>query len=117
MAYNKKIEIQHFSETIDVIGQRIQSWNTLFKPWASVNGVGGREYYKAAQTNSENDMIFKIRYSNKLNNCLTSEIRILYNGKTYDIKHIDDYMQQHRELVIRASEVNGGAVINGYSKA
>ena len=107
MAYTKKIEIQALSETVDDIGQRIPEWKTVFNPWASANCVGGREYYQAAQTNSENDMIFKIRYSKKVSDCKTSEIRIIYNGKTYNVKHIDDYMQQHRELVIRATEING----------
>ncbi|MBQ8180600.1 MAG: phage head closure protein [Ruminococcus sp.] len=107
MAYNKKIEIQALCEEEDEIGQQISSWKTIFRPWASVNCTGGREYYKAAQTNSQNDMIFKIRYSKTISSYSTSEIRIVYNGRIHNIKHIDDYMQQHRELVIRAEEING----------
>lgn len=107
MAYNKKVEIQAIYEEQDSIGQNVPEWRTIFIPWASVNCVGGREYYRAAQSNSQNDMIFKIRYSKAISEYDTSEIRIVYNGKIYNIKHIDDYMQQHRELVIRADEING----------
>lgn len=108
MAYTKKIEIQHFTETTNNIGVHAQSWQTLFRPWAEVKGTGGREYYAAAQVNSENDVIFRIRYSRILEGKLTSELRILYKGNTYDIKHIDDYMEQHREFVIRTEQVNSG---------
>lgn len=108
MAYTKKIEFQVLTETTDEIGQRVPEWTTVFRAWASVNSIGGREYYKARQTNSENDMTFKVRYSRKIANYLTSEIRIVYNGKIFDVKHIDDYMEQHRELVFRTEQLNRG---------
>lgn len=108
MAYTKKIEIQCCTEADDDIGNDMQNWKTLFRPWAEVNCTGGREYYAAAQVNSENDMIFKIRYSRILADKLTSELRIVYNGIVYNIKHIDDFMEQHREYVIRAQQLNGG---------
>lgn len=110
MAYTKKIEIQHFTEATNNIGVHAQSWQTLFRPWAEVNCTGGREYYAAAQVNSENDMIFKIRYSRIMADKLSSELRIIYNGNTYNIKHIDDFMEQHREFVIRAERLNKGGV-------
>lgn len=108
MAYNKKIEIQYYSENQDEIGNDIPQWTTLIRPWAEVNCTGGREYYAAAQVNSENDMIFKIRYSSCMAGKLTSDLRIVYNGLIYNVKHIDDFMEQHRELVIRARQLNGG---------
>lgn len=111
MAYTKKIEIQHYAETTDNIGNHKKAWQTLFRPWAEINGTGGREYYAAAQVNSENDMIFKIRYSRILEGKLTSELRIIYKGITYDIKHIDDFKEQHMEFVIRARQLNGGVRI------
>lgn len=107
MAYTKKIQIQKMTEIADDIGQQIPQWQTIFEPWASVNGVGGREYYKAAQVNSENDMIFRVRYSRKIADMLTSEARIIYNGKIYDIKHIEDYYERHAELVIRTQQRDG----------
>ena len=106
--FNKRIILQSFiAKTDDDIGNHSSEWKDFYKCWASVNCVGGREYYRAAQSNSQNDMIFKIRYSKAISEYDTSEIRIVYNGKIYNIKHIDDYMQQHRELVIRADEING----------
>ncbi len=109
MAYNKKIEIQLLTEAEDEqgIGQSIQVWEAVFEPWAEINCIGGREYYAAVQTNSENDMIFKIRYTKLLKGKLTSEVRIRYDDIIYDVIHLDDRMEQHREWVIRTRQLNG----------
>lgn len=108
MAYTHKIEFQILAEISDEIGSQSQEWTTVFRTWASINGIGGREYYNARQTNSENDMTFRVRYSRKIADYLTSEIRIIYNGRIFDVKHIDDYMEQHRELVFRTQQINRG---------
>lgn len=107
MAYNKKIEMQLLTETEDEIKQQITGWETFFRPWAEVRCTGGREYYAAAQVNSENDMTFKIRWSKKVAGKLTSELRIVYGGITYNVVHIEDVNEQHRELIIRARQLNG----------
>lgn len=109
MAYNKKIEIQALVSGKDRIGNDRAVWQTIFRPWAEVNCVGGKEYYAAAQVNAQDDMVFKIRYTKKLSGKKAPDVRIVYKGDTYDVKHIDDYMEQHRELVIRAQLLNGGA--------
>ena len=109
MAYDKKIIIQRYSSETDSIGQKLPVWERLTSAWAQVNPVGGREYYAAAQINSENDMIFKVRYSRLLEGYLTSELRIIYCGRIYNVVHIDDYMEKHRELVFRTKQLNGGA--------
>lgn len=107
MAYNKKIEVQILKEKEDEIKQRITGWEMFFRPWAEVKCTGGREYYAAAQVNSENDMRFKIRWSKKIAGKLTSELRIVYGGIIYNVVHIEDVNEQHRELIIRARQLNG----------
>lgn len=107
MTYNKKIIFQILTEKPDKIGNQVQKWTDFFTAWASVNGVGGREYYSASQVNSQNDVTFKVRYSRKIADFHTSEVRILYNNKIFDVKHIDDYQEQHRELVFRTEVHNG----------
>lgn len=107
MIYNRKITFQVLTEKTDEIGNDVQEWTDFFTAWANVNGVGGREYYSASQVNSQNDVVFRIRYSKKIAGFHTSEVRISYNGKIYDIKHIEDYQEQHRELVFRTEERNG----------
>ncbi|MDE5583719.1 MAG: phage head closure protein [Ruminococcus sp.] len=106
MTYNKKIIFQILTEKSDKIGNQTAEWTDFFTAWANVNGVGGREYYSASQVNSQNDVVFKTRYSRKIADFHTSEVRIVYNGKTFDIKHIDDYQEKHMELVFRTEAHN-----------
>lgn len=107
MAYTKKIEIQHCTETKDKIGNITQNWEHFHTVWAEIETVGGREYYAAAQVNSQNDVTFKMRYSRVISAMLTSEIRIVYNGKIYNAESIVDKNERHRETIIRAVLLNG----------
>lgn len=107
MAYAKKIEIQVLAETSDEIGQRVKQWATLFTPWADISALYGEEFYAAAQVNSENTMKFRIRYSKILAGYLTSELRILYSNRIFDVKYIEDYHEKHLEFIIRAVGRNG----------
>jgi SPP1 family predicted phage head-tail adaptor len=109
MAYNKKIEIQCYTEDQDDIGNDVKEWKALFTPWAEIVEDGnGRKYYEAAQTNSESDVVFKIRYTSLLGNKLTSELRIKYKDAIYDIKYIGGLVERARELTIRTVLHNGG---------
>ena len=109
MAYNKKIEIQHYAEAQDDIGNNVLAWTALCTPWAEIVEDGnGRKYYEAAQTNSESDVVFKMRYTSLLANKLTSELRIKYKDAVYDIKYIGGLTERARELTIRTVLHNGG---------
>lgn len=107
MTYDKKIIFQVLTENQDEIGIHSPVWEDFFTAWANVCGVSGREYYAASQVNLQNDVIFRTRYSKKIAGFHTSEVRISYNKKIYDIKHIDDYRERHIELIFRAEERNG----------
>lgn len=107
-AYTKRIEIQRRTAVLDdSIGNEAETWETVLSAWASALCTTGKEYYEAAQVNAENDVTFRLRYSAAIHALHTAEVRVLYAGKTYNVKQITDYREQHRELVIRACEVNG----------
>lgn len=109
MAYTKKIEIQQYTETQDDIGNTVKEWITIFSPWAKIEeNATGKEYYEAAQINSENDVVFKTRYSRILEGKLTSELRVRYRDAYYDIKHIGGIEEHSPEVVIRTVKLNGG---------
>ena len=110
MAYTKKIEVQQYTESQDNIGNDKQTWTALCTLWAKIGeNATGKEYFAAAQTNSENDIVFKVRYTKALENKLTSELRIVYNGAYFDIKSIGGLVERAPELTIRAVLLNGGA--------
>lgn len=106
MTYSKKIDIQVLSVEFDKVRNEVKKWKSLNNQgfWSSVNGTGGREYYTARAVNSENDMTFRIRYTPLVSvyRYSTEKIRIVYNCEVFDVVHIDDYQEQHRELVIKA---------------
>lgn len=111
MTYNKKIKILQSTDVQDEVGNTDCMWTEIFHGWASVNYIGGRKYYEAAQTNTQNDVIFTVRYSKSVSTvrckCCDEDpdYRIMYNGRFYAVKHVDDYMDSHRELVFRTEEV------------
>lgn len=105
MTYNKKIDILQSQDIIDDVGNIDCMWALLHRCWASINGTGGRRFYEAAQTNTQDYVTFRVRYSKKLSDIRADNTRIAYNGKIYNIKHINDYFEQHRELEIHAEEV------------
>lgn len=106
-AYTKRIEIQTLSDGADSIGNQGDGWTTLTRPWASVSVATGKEYLEAGQMNAENDVVFKMHYSRRINALEPSEVRIIYKGKIYDVKRITDYRELRQRLEIRAVEVNG----------
>lgn len=109
MAYTKKIEIQQYTESQDAIGNIDQAWTALYSPWAKIEeNATGKEYYDAAQTNSENDVIFKVRYSRLLEDKLTSQLRVKYKNAYYDVKHMDGIEEHSLEVAIRTVKLNGG---------
>ena len=107
MAYNKKIQIQHCTETKDEIGNIVQEWTLFHEVWAEIKTAGSKEYYAASQVNTQSGITFKLRYSRVLSVMLPSELRIVYNDRIYDVKSVIDTDERHRETVIQAEIRNG----------
>jgi len=105
MAYDKKIEILVSADIVDEVGNVDCVWKTVMKAWAQVNSTGGRTFYEAAKSNTQNYLTFRLRYSSKLSDIREHSTRIRYKGRLYEVQHIDDYLEQHMELVIKANEV------------
>ena len=119
MVFNKKITIQLLSETQDAIGQDVQTWTDIGSFWADTSSASGgmKEYYAAAQVSSNNEKLFKVRYSRLLAGFLSSQLRILYGGLVYDVKHIEDVKDQHRTFEIRAENRNGVTAVEPSTNA
>lgn len=100
--YKHPITIQSLTITTDNIGNQMETWEDVINCRAQINGIGGKEYYSAATNNAENEMTFEVRYCQALKDITPQKTRIVYNQKIYDVKHIDDYMQMHRSLKIKA---------------
>lgn len=69
---------------------------------ARVEPLQGNELLRAQQTGMQRPHRFTIRYRSDVTGAKT----ILYDGRTFDIKSIQDPEEKHRELLLQADEIN-----------
>ena len=100
-----KLTVQCRVVRTDENGYPYEEWQAFTTAWAAKRGLYGREYYVAAAVQSENDVVFTIRYSNKTSQ-ITPEMRIIEGNDTekpYNIKSVNDKYGDKHWLEIRAS--------------
>ncbi len=87
---------------------RYGNWNTTWTDYivchANVNSLYGAEYYAAAQYQQEQSLDFTVRYCLSVMNIDTTNYRILFRGKAYNIEHIDYLSFKKNEIKIRAKQ-------------
>ena len=98
----RRITLQTVERTPDGGGGYTETLTDLATVWARVHPLTGREQLLAMQTEAMQMHRFTIRYRAGL----TTATRILYDGRTFDIRSIVDPEERHRELQIMAEEVN-----------
>lgn len=98
---NTKITVQQYQTTTDDEGFQTQQWVDFKKLWSKKTGLSGRIFYAAAAVQSEQDVIFMIRYCKDIK----ENMRIVEGDNIYDIKAIVDKTGKRREMYITASKV------------
>jgi len=90
---NKEITIQEIVETVDAGGGTVATWTNLATDavvWASIDNFTGlknptgRDIYRQRQI--QNELTYKFTIRNRTD--LTSDMRIVYNGKNFNIRTI-----------------------------
>lgn len=66
--------------------------------WAKVSNLHGTEYFAAASIQLEKMLVFTTRYKEWLDETMC----ILFQGKNYDIKFVDNIKYRNKYLEIRA---------------
>ena len=79
-------------------------WLPAFTCWCKAEPLSGREFWQAAAVNRENEVRFTIRYRNDV----LPTMRILLEGKLYDITSVLDVDSRHSKLEILARSVTDG---------
>jgi SPP1 family predicted phage head-tail adaptor len=100
--FKHKIIIQKYIESENSMGDSVRSWQDHITTWAMIKTIQGREFIQAAAVQGENTTRFVIRY----NHGITSDMRILYNGRIFEISAppINDD-EANKTLTIMAKEV------------
>ena len=78
-----------------------EKWDDYVIIWSAVYPLKGSEFWSAMAVHSENTVKFICRY----NPSIGSDIRIIYNNRTFDITGVIDLDESHKWLLIYGSEV------------
>ena len=95
---NRRILIETLTQTKDTSGGMVDSFTPLVNVWARIRNLSGNERKltayggQAAEARTE----FVVRYITGI----TTKHRISYNGKRYNITHINDWNEEHKFLFI-----------------
>lgn len=100
-----RIEIKHFVEGYNEIGDPVQKLETFAKVWAELLDLKGREYWSAAQAQSEVTTRIRIRYLEGVD----ASMRVYHDGREFLIDHILDPDGRKRELHLMCKTLDGPA--------
>lgn len=97
MAMNKPIKIQ-------ILNADTEEWEEYYSGYAEVNKSSGNEYFNAKTNITKNTYNFKVMYINKLEDTIfnTSQYRIIYKNKIFNIKNVDDKQEKRLKLTFVA---------------
>lgn len=79
---NQRIRIEQRVKSENTRGEVTYTWALFITVWAQVNPLRGREFFAAAQTQTEITTRFRIRYRTGID----PTMRIVWKGAFYDIK-------------------------------
>lgn len=106
---NQRIEIQGYSGTVDSSGYEVVSWTKVIECWAQVSNMSGKEYYRAGQENSSISTKFLIRYNKLIMNYDAEKLQILFLGKKYNVRYVNNVDMKNEYLEIIAEVINNGS--------
>ena len=101
-AYRELVVIEKSGYAEDDIGNQIPSWTEYYRGYAYMNNLSGSEYWEAAQTQSQNTIMFVFRYHPLLGAMNTKEYRLVHRSKAYNITSIDNVQYKNETVKIRA---------------
>lgn len=100
--FNREIKIEQQKQTQDENGIHSKQWVPFLSVWASVQNLYGREYFTARQVNAQDTTKFIIRWMPGVE--ITEDMRILFEGKVYNIDAVDNIQYRNKLIEIKAIE-------------
>lgn len=101
-AYRQRIIIETLTHGYDEVRNPLEEWRPYKKIYAYMNGLSGKEYWEAATLNAENTVDFVCRWKKFFDYMDTRTYRIVWRGKIFNIKTIDNVRFQNEIVKIRA---------------
>lgn len=78
---DQRITLQTRQAGQDAVGQATQTWGADVTVWAAARPLRGSEFFAAGATQSQETVVFRIRYMPGL----TSAMRVVWNGAHYPL--------------------------------
>ena len=97
----KRVTIQEKRADRDPFGAERIIWVNVATVWAGVEPLRGREYLEAKQMQADVSTRIRMRYRSGV----TPEMRVLYDGRTYEIESVIDVLERGRELNLMCREI------------
>lgn len=114
MVYNKKITIQKKTTARNEEGIYIDTWMDYVSVYAYAKKLYGKEYFAAAAVNAQDSLKVYVRYISKLDSSKvdisTTNLRMIFENQTYDIKNIDNIGFENRTIEILVESQRGDAL-------
>lgn len=109
--YNLKVDILILNNSSqDDEGFPIEKWDNYLTCWCFKKSSVGKEFINSNADNTEEIISFTTRYCNKLSAIdkpgMTKKLKLLYQGREWNIIDLDDYKDLHSEYDITAKLVN-----------
>ncbi len=95
-----RIQIQAKTETRDVYGGIIETWEVESRRWASIVPLGARALFEAQQVDSRLTHIITIRH----HATISTQHRILYRSRIFLVQHTRNPDERDRMTEIRCME-------------
>lgn len=100
--FKHRITFQTLSSVVNENGFESKGYEDFKTIWAKVTNLHGKEYFEAAAIQKEKTVKFIIRAIKGLDETM----RILFQGKTYNITFIDNIKYENKYIEIKALEVD-----------
>lgn len=104
---NRRITLESLVQTKDSEGGMVDSWSAVATVWAKVDNLSGNDRRATSHGGqvAEARTEFTIRHRSDLN----AKMRVNYSGKKYNIRHLNDFAEAHRFVVLTCDTgVNDG---------
>ena len=95
-----KITIEQRVETKNSIGEDITTYTEFKQVWANVSPLSGKEYLSNSELQSSVSGRISMRYLSGV----TSDMRINWNGRYFDIISAINTEERNRELILMVEE-------------
>lgn len=100
----ERILIQKNKVIKDENANHVMKWCDYYECYSYVNNLSGSEYYEAKKTNTQNDVIFSIRYSSETKDIDSKSFRVIFRGVPYNITFVDNVMYKNQTIKLRATK-------------